>query len=78
MRSAEALTQWLGELGIEATYIGREDDPARIAAAVVSVQADAVELCLTGHCGMAMLRDLVRELIKIGRRDVRIVVHRGD
>ena len=77
-RSAEALAQSLAELGIETTCLGREDDPSRIAAAVVRVQADAVELCLTGTCGVAMLRDLLRELVEIGRRDVSIVVHRGD
>jgi methylmalonyl-CoA mutase cobalamin-binding subunit len=70
------LTATLAELGIEAMYLGREPNARRIAAAAVDRCADAVELCLCGNGGVVILRDLLRELIELGRRDVSIVVHR--
>jgi methylmalonyl-CoA mutase cobalamin-binding subunit len=75
-RCAEALAQSLDQLGVETVYLGREVDAARIAAAVAAERVDAVELCLAGGGGVWLLRDLLRELIAIGRRDVSIVVHR--
>src|SRR4051812_26602308 len=74
-RAAQALTQSLFALGIQAKYLGREDSAHRIAAAVANERADAVELCLGGG-GVPLLRELLRELARVGRRDVSIVVHR--
>jgi methylmalonyl-CoA mutase cobalamin-binding subunit len=71
-----ALVEALGGLGIETTYLGWEDSAQRIAAAAVEQRADAVELCLAGARGVLLLRELLRELIRVGRRDVSIVVHR--
>jgi methylmalonyl-CoA mutase cobalamin-binding subunit len=74
---ARGLVTSLAEAGVEACYLGREDDAGRIAAAVVDGGADAVELCLShGGGGVAVLRKLLRELVELGRRDVSIVVHR--
>lgn len=73
---ARALADSLTELGIESTYLGREESPQRIAAAVEAERADAVELCLAGSGGVSLLRGLLRELAEIGRRDVRVVLHR--
>jgi methylmalonyl-CoA mutase cobalamin-binding subunit len=74
---ARVLQRSLRELGVHAKYVGRQDDASRIAEAVVAEGADAVELCLTrGSAGVLLLRELLRELIGLGRRDVSIVVHR--
>lgn len=74
---ARDLQRSLVELGVEAKYIGREDDAGRIAALAVDEKADAVELCLSeGASGVPLLRQLLRQLVEIGRRDVSIVVHR--
>lgn len=73
---AQALVESLAKLGVETTYLGSEQDAHQIAAAVVEKRADAVELCLAGGGGVLLLRELLRELIQIGRRDVSIVVHR--
>lgn len=59
-------------------YLGREQSPPRIAAVVVEQRADAVELCLAGTGGVLLLRELLHELIQVGRRDVSIVVHRAE
>jgi len=71
-----ALAASLNELGVETIYLGREQRADRIATVVVEERADAVELCLAGCGGVSLLRDLLRELINIGRRDVSIVVHK--
>jgi methylmalonyl-CoA mutase cobalamin-binding subunit len=73
---ARALTQSLEQLGVEATYLGEQDDAQAIAAAVVDHRADGVDLCLTGGRGVLMLRELLRALVDLGRSDVSIVVHR--
>jgi methylmalonyl-CoA mutase cobalamin-binding subunit len=73
---AMALTESLAGLGIGANYLGRQDDAASIAQAVVHERADTVELCLGRGPGVLVLRELLRELIRVGRRDVSIVVHR--
>jgi methylmalonyl-CoA mutase cobalamin-binding domain/chain len=76
-RAARALAGSLGELGIDTTYLGREENARRVATAVVERQADALELCLArGGRGVLLLRHLLRELMNAGRRDVSIVIHR--
>jgi methylmalonyl-CoA mutase cobalamin-binding subunit len=70
-----ALVESLNDVGIDATYLGREVSASEIATAVAERGADAVELCL-GAGGTPLIRSLLRELIDHGRRDVRIVVHR--
>jgi methylmalonyl-CoA mutase cobalamin-binding subunit len=75
---ARALERSLIELGVATRYVGRERDAGRIAEIVVDEGADAVELCLAGDAGgVLLLRELLRRLIEIGRRDVSIVVHRA-
>jgi methylmalonyl-CoA mutase cobalamin-binding domain/chain len=73
---ARALAASLNELGVETICLGREQRADRIARVVVEERADAVEVCLAGSGGVLLLRDLLRELIDIGRRDVSIVVHK--
>ena len=73
---ARALAASLRQVGIEALYLGRQDDPRRIAASVVDEQADAIEICLGPRGGVSLLRQLLHELTDAGRRDVTIVVHR--
>jgi methylmalonyl-CoA mutase cobalamin-binding subunit len=68
----------LRELGIDTVYVGRAENARRIAEVVAAERADAVELCLTGRGGIPLLRDLLRELVESGRRDVSIVVHRTE
>jgi methylmalonyl-CoA mutase cobalamin-binding domain/chain len=75
-RGAQALAESLTKMGVEAVYLGREDSARRIADAVAEQRADAVELVLGGAGGVALLRQLLRELIEVGRRDASIVVHR--
>jgi methylmalonyl-CoA mutase cobalamin-binding subunit len=74
--SALNLIESLNELGVETVFIGSEECPSRIATTAASERADAVEVCLAGGAGVAFLRQLLRELIRVGRRDVSIVVHR--
>jgi methylmalonyl-CoA mutase cobalamin-binding domain/chain len=76
-RSARALADSLQQLGVETVYLGQEGNAARIAAVVVDERADAVEVCLTGGGGVMLLRELLRELTRAGRRDVSIGVHRS-
>jgi len=72
-----ALVESLDRIGVQARYLGREDSARRVAAAVVDEQADAVELCLEREGGgVLLLRELLRELVQLGRDDVSIVVHR--
>jgi methylmalonyl-CoA mutase cobalamin-binding domain/chain len=75
-RSAVALARSLGDLGVQTTYLGRTESVPRITSAVADEAADAVEICLAGSGGVLLLRGLLRELVRIGRRDVSIVVHR--
>lgn len=75
-RPVRALAASLAELGVETIYLGNVQRADHIATVVVEERADAVELCLSGCGGVLFLRDLLRELIQIGRRDVSIVVHR--
>jgi methylmalonyl-CoA mutase cobalamin-binding domain/chain len=74
--SARLIATALAEIGVETTYLGREQTAERIARAAADERADAVELCLSQDAGVQLLRELLRELIRIGRRDVSIVVHR--
>jgi methylmalonyl-CoA mutase cobalamin-binding domain/chain len=78
-RLAHALSASLEEIGVETIYLGRERSAGTIAAAAADERADAVELCLARKGGgVLLLRELLRELAEIGRRDVSIVVHRVD
>jgi hypothetical protein len=74
--AADRLLAMLTELGVQPTYLGREEDVGRIAAAVAEQRADAVDLCLGRHGGVVVVRNLLRELSRVGRRDVSIVIHR--
>lgn len=74
--AARALASALGDVGIETRYLGQQSCAREIALSVVDAEADAVELCLTGGGGVALLRDLLRELTRRDRRGVSIVVHR--
>jgi methylmalonyl-CoA mutase cobalamin-binding domain/chain len=75
--SGRALVNSLRDLSIDVIYLGREESASRIAAVAADREADAVELCLTSGAGVLLLRQLLRALIEIGRRDISIVVHRG-
>lgn len=72
----EPLLEILRQFGIRTKFLGREEDPRRIAEAASAEEVDTVELCLVGPGGIPMVRDLLRELIALDRRDVTIVVHR--
>jgi hypothetical protein len=75
---ARALARSLSKLGVETVYLGREDEPARLAAAIVRERADSVELWLEGGAaGVRVVRELLRHLVVLGRGDVSIVVHRS-
>lgn len=71
-----ALATALEKAGIEILYLGREANAQRIAVSAVEARADAVEVCLAGAGGVAVLRALLRELRRLDRSDVSIVVHR--
>jgi methylmalonyl-CoA mutase cobalamin-binding subunit len=73
---ARALAHSLGKTGIEAVYVGRQVNAPEIAASAIAAEADAVELCLAGAGGVRLLRELLRELDRLGRRELGIVVHR--
>jgi methylmalonyl-CoA mutase cobalamin-binding domain/chain len=75
-RGARALAGTLRQAGFEIVYLGRQRSARRIAAAADEAGADAVEVCLAGGGGLVVLRDLLRELRRLGRREVGIVVHR--
>jgi methylmalonyl-CoA mutase cobalamin-binding subunit len=74
-RHAQALAGSLEATGVETIQLGREEDASRIAALAAEHEADAIELCVAGGRGVPLLHRLLRELIALGRRDVRIVVH---
>jgi methylmalonyl-CoA mutase cobalamin-binding subunit len=71
-RGAQALARSLHEAGVEILYLGRE----RSATCAADVRADAVEVCVAGGGAVALLRELLRELTRLDRRGVSIVVHR--
>jgi methylmalonyl-CoA mutase cobalamin-binding subunit len=75
---ANALVASLRNLGVHVTYLGREGSAERIARVVTEQRADALELCLAPSGGVPLLRELLRELAKAGRRGVSIVVHKHD
>jgi methylmalonyl-CoA mutase cobalamin-binding subunit len=75
--AARVLTAKLRGMGIEARYLGREEDARRIATVAAEDRAETIELCLAGG-GVQFVRQLLRELTEIGRRDVSIVVRRVD
>jgi methylmalonyl-CoA mutase cobalamin-binding subunit len=77
-RAAWALASSLTRTGVEVSYLGHADCARRIADAVAVKRADTVELVLAGRGGVPLLRQLLRDLIDVGRRDVSIVVHRMD
>jgi methylmalonyl-CoA mutase cobalamin-binding domain/chain len=73
---ARALAGALGDIGVEAVYLGRQSSARRIAAMALDCDAQAIEVCLSGGGGVLLLRQLLRELAEVGRRNVGIVVHR--
>jgi hypothetical protein len=73
--AARALASTLSDLGCDTVYLGSQCAEV-IAQAVAEEQADAVELCLSETGCVRLVRDLLRELILVGRREVSIVVHR--
>ena len=75
---AEAVVASLRGLGVQVRYLGREASAERIARVVTEERADALELCLAPSGGVQLLRELLRELAKVGRRGVSIVVHKHE
>lgn len=75
-RGAVALSAELNATGFEALYVGEEQSAHRIAEIAAAENADAIELCLGTHGGVRILRDLVRELDRLSRRQVSVVIHR--
>jgi len=75
-RGALALAGSLHEAGVEILYLGREPSARRIAVCAAEACADAVEVCVAGGGAVVLLRDLLRELKRIDRPAVSIVVHR--
>jgi len=73
---AQALSTSLQSAGIETVYMGRPHDAREIATSAADLDADAVEVCLAGAGGVFILRELLRELRRLGRHQVAIVVHR--
>ena len=72
----DQLLALLSELGVETTDAGRSECAGSIASVALDSRADAIELCLGRGMGVRLLRDVLRELVRRGRRDVSIVVHR--
>jgi methylmalonyl-CoA mutase cobalamin-binding subunit len=66
----------LGQAGIEVVYLGQETSVQYIAGPAADANADAVEVCLAGGRALGLLRDLLRELKRLGQDEVSIVVHR--
>jgi methylmalonyl-CoA mutase cobalamin-binding domain/chain len=73
---AQAFARSLHDAGVEILYLGREASARRIAACAADACADAVEVCVAGGGAVVLLRDLLRELKRLDRRGVSIVVHR--
>jgi methylmalonyl-CoA mutase cobalamin-binding subunit len=64
------------EAGFEILYLGREGNARRIARCAAHVHADSVEVCVAGGGAAALLRELLRELRRLDRGGISIVVHR--
>jgi methylmalonyl-CoA mutase cobalamin-binding subunit len=75
-RGALALANSLNASGVEILYLGREVSARRIATCAADAGADAVEVCVAGGGAVLLLRDLLRELKRLDRRGISIVVHR--
>jgi methylmalonyl-CoA mutase cobalamin-binding subunit len=75
-RGAQAFAKSLNEAGVEILYLGRETSARRIATCAADLCADAVEICVAGRGAVVFLRDLLRELKRLDRRGISIVVHR--
>jgi methylmalonyl-CoA mutase cobalamin-binding subunit len=75
-RGAQALASSLHETGVEILYLGREASARRIAICAADACADAVEVCVAGVGAAGLLCDLLRELKRLERRGVSIVIHR--
>lgn len=73
---ARRLAQSLDDVGVRVLYLGRQESARSIARAVVNARADALELCLGRTRGVRLLRELLRELRHLDRRDVSIVIHK--
>lgn len=71
-----ALVNSIAAFGVQTHYLGNESNASRIVAAVTRHQADAIDLCVAQPGCVLLLRQLLRELMDAGRRDVSIVVHR--
>jgi methylmalonyl-CoA mutase cobalamin-binding subunit len=76
-RAARALLNSLGEAGIDVLYLGRQRCASRIAASAAATRADSVEVCMADGFGVVVLRELLRELTRLNRREVSLVVHRA-
>jgi methylmalonyl-CoA mutase cobalamin-binding domain/chain len=75
-RGARALASSLEETGIEILYLGRATTARRIALSAAEAGAEAVEVCIARGGAVTLLRDLLRELKLVDRREISIVVHR--
>ena len=74
--AVQGVTDSLHDAGVNTLYLGCEASARRIAAAVVEACADAAEVCVAGGGAILLLRDLLRELKRLDRREVSVVVHR--
>lgn len=75
-RGARALAEALSDAGIAILYLGRAESAREIAHAAAEAKADAVEVCLAGAGGVALIRELLKELSGLDGRQVSLVVHR--
>jgi methylmalonyl-CoA mutase cobalamin-binding subunit len=75
-RSARALAEALHKAGRETLFLGHETNARRIAGLAAEVGADAVEVCVAGGGAVPLLCELLRELRRVGRREVSILVRR--
>ena len=75
-RGAQALASSLHQAGVQTLYLGREASARRIAACAAEACADAVEVCVAGGGAVGLLRELLRELKRLDRPGISIVVHR--
>jgi methylmalonyl-CoA mutase cobalamin-binding subunit len=75
---AQAPAESLPSYGVEAVYLGRLESPRHLATATVKERATTIELCLARSGRVSWLRELLRELARVGRRDVSVVVHRTE
>jgi len=75
-QGAQALASSLHGAGVDILYLGREACARRIASCAADARADAVEVCVAGGGAVMLLRDLLRELKRLDRRGISIVVYR--